>query len=56
MIRASKNSSRPLCRNDPPKIWQFSAAADLLLFELAHVLVRFNHVAGRIVNANHNIV
>jgi hypothetical protein len=26
------------------------------LFEIARVLVRFDHVAGRIVNANHGII
>ena len=26
------------------------------LFEIARVLVRFNHVASRIVNANHSIM
>ena len=28
----------------------------LLLLEIARVLVRFDHVAGRIVNANHGIM
>jgi hypothetical protein len=29
---------------------------DLTLFELARVLVRFNHVASPIVNANHSMM
>jgi hypothetical protein len=31
-------------------------AKNLPFFELAHVLVRLDHVASRIVNANHGVV
>jgi hypothetical protein len=32
------------------------AVSGLRLFEIARVLVRFDHVAGFIVNANHSIM
>jgi hypothetical protein len=37
-----------------PTLWESWLLATLRLFELAFVLVRFDHVAGRIVNANHS--
>jgi hypothetical protein len=48
----------PLCSRSPV----FSEKCDAMrvktspLFELARVLVRLDHVAGRVVNADHSIV
>jgi hypothetical protein len=35
---------------------RLGASTNLRLFEIARVLVRFNHVASFIVNANHSIM
>jgi hypothetical protein len=34
----------------------FTGAQNLPLFEIANVLVRFDHVASGIVNANHSVM